>query len=250
MNKNNINIKGFIVSLAFIYNFLVIIYRTSFYEINQETQFYWMICDYTADTLYIVDIIFNFHTGFLEEGVLQTDPIRLRHHYMNTTRFYADCLCLLPLDILYLSFGFKSIFRVFRLVKAYKWFAFIESTERHIAFPNFFRLTILLTYLLVLFHWNACFSNLLSDYLSKDLFLSKEPINNNTKLVNKYLKEIYSSIKILTLVTTVPNPNTFYDYLYAIFQITLAIFTFAWIMGNMSNIINNLSNASKDFQCK
>ena len=44
----------------------------------------------------------------------QTDSTKLRQHYMNSTTFYVDCLCLLPLDFLYLSLGFKSILRIFR----------------------------------------------------------------------------------------------------------------------------------------
>jgi cyclic nucleotide gated channel alpha 3 len=75
---------GFVVSLAFLYNFWVMIYRFSFNEINSKNKVYWFTFDYFADLLYICDILFNFRTGFLEEGVLQTDPIRLRHHYMNS----------------------------------------------------------------------------------------------------------------------------------------------------------------------
>ena len=57
------------------------IYRFSFNEINAKNKLYWFIFDYFADLLYALDIIFNFRTGYLEEGVLQTDPMRLRHHY-------------------------------------------------------------------------------------------------------------------------------------------------------------------------
>jgi hypothetical protein len=95
--------------MAFLYNFWVIIYRFSFNEINPKNKnyFYWLTFDYFADFLYLCDIVFKFRTGFLEEGiyhifnsyifvvlnnnlvsykkgVLQTDPIRLRHHYMNS----------------------------------------------------------------------------------------------------------------------------------------------------------------------
>ena len=245
------------MSLAFLYNLWVIIYRFSFSEINQETQFMWMMCDYTADTLYIIDILFNFHTGFLEEGVLQTDPIRIRHHYMNTTRFYIDCLCLLPLDILYLSFGFQSIFRCFRLVKVYKLMALLERTERHFSYPNVFQSFVLIKYLFFVFHWNTCITHLMSKYLSQDLFLnSKMNINNHesnhsnlTQPANQYLIEFYSSIKLMTLVTAVPNPTTNQDYIYSISQLIVAIILFAYIMGHVGHIVNNLSNARKEFQC-
>uniref|UniRef100_A0A1S4MLC8 Ion transport domain-containing protein n=2 Tax=Pediculus humanus subsp. corporis TaxID=121224 RepID=A0A1S4MLC8_PEDHC len=103
-----------IVSLAFLYNFWVIIYRFAFQEINRETIVLWFCLDYMSDLLYLIDIVFHFRTGYLEDGVLQTDAAKLRNHYMNSTTFYIDCLCLLPLDFLYLSIGFNSILRTFR----------------------------------------------------------------------------------------------------------------------------------------
>ncbi len=160
--------------MAFLYNFWVIIYRYSFNEINSNNKLYWFTFDYFADFLYVCDIMFNFRTGFLEEGVLQTDPIRLRHHYMNTTRFYVDCLCLMPLDILYLSIGYNSMLRCFRLVKIYRFWTFLDRTERHTNFPNLFRTVVMLHYLFAIFHWNACLSYFLSQYLSTDLMSSRK----------------------------------------------------------------------------
>lgn len=145
-----------IISLAFLYNFWVIIFRFSFYELTAENFLLWFIFDYTCDFLYLMDIMFNFRTAYLEEGVLQTDPIKLKHYYMNTTRFYIDCLCLMPLDFLYLSIGFKSIVRLFRLVKIYRFWAFLDRTERHTNYPNLFRSLVMIHYLLAIFHWNAC----------------------------------------------------------------------------------------------
>ena len=80
---------------------------------------------------------------------------------MNSTTFYVDCLCLLPLDFLYLSLGYKSILRIFRLVKVYQFWAFMDRTERHTNYPNLFRFFSLIHYLLVAFHWNACVFHLL-----------------------------------------------------------------------------------------
>ena len=145
-----------IISLAFLYNFWIIIFRFSFHELTHTNLLIWFICDYSCDFLYLMDIMFNFRTAYLEEGVLQTDPIKLRHYYMNTTRFYIDCLCLLPLDFLYLSIGFKSIVRLFRLVKIYRFWTFLDRTERHTNYPNLFRTIVMIHYLLAIFHWNAC----------------------------------------------------------------------------------------------
>ena len=281
-------IKGFIVSLAFLYNFWVLIYRYSFNEINSKNKIYWFTFDYLVDFLYVCDILFSFRTGFLEEGVLQTDPVRLRHHYMNTTRFYVDCLCLLPLDILYLSIGYNSILRCFRLVKIYRFWTFLDRTERHTNFPNVFRTVVMLHYLFAIFHWNACITYFLSRFLSDDLMSKQHQLplyltssNNNNdnefkpytkpilidtnrikfnykpdgsfdeaELFNEYLKAFYISTKLLTMIHEIPNPKTSLDYLFAIFQLTFALLLFATIMGQVGYIVSNLGNARKEFQCK
>jgi len=147
---------SFIVSLAFLYNFWVIIYRTAFDEIQRSTVLIWFALDYFADFIYLMDILIHFRTGYLEDGVLQTETIKLRQHYMNTTTFYIDLLCLLPLDFLYLSLDFQSMLRVCRLVKIYRFWEFLDRTERHTNYPNMFRLCSLMHYLLVAFHWNSC----------------------------------------------------------------------------------------------
>ncbi len=62
----------------------------------------------------------------------------------------------MPLDFLYLSIGFKSIVRLFRLVKIYRFWTFLDRTERHTNYPNLFRTIVMIHYLLAIFHWNAC----------------------------------------------------------------------------------------------
>lgn len=89
-----------IVSLGFLYNFWVIIYRFSFEEITHETENIWLTIDSLADIVYLIDIGVHFRMAYLDEGVLQTDTKKLRQHYMNSTMFYIDCLCLLPADFL------------------------------------------------------------------------------------------------------------------------------------------------------
>ena len=60
-------------------------------------------------------LTFNF-SAYLEDGVLQTDSVKLRQHYMNSTTFYIDLLCLLPLDFLYLSLEFQVSLRMMVMV--------------------------------------------------------------------------------------------------------------------------------------
>ncbi|CAH8445770.1 unnamed protein product [Heterobilharzia americana] len=145
-----------VISIIFMYHLWVIIYRFAFNEINQHTVIFWLTLDYFADLLYIIDMTISIRTGFLEDGVMQFDGMKMRSHYLNSSRFYIDCLSLLPLDFLYLSIGFKSILRIFRLCKVYKFWQFMDRAERHANYPNLMRSTKLLLYYLTFLHWNAC----------------------------------------------------------------------------------------------
>ncbi|KAL0281531.1 UNVERIFIED_CONTAM: hypothetical protein PYX00_002489 [Menopon gallinae] len=239
-----------IVSLAFLYNFWVIIYRFAFQEINRETIVVWFCLDYMSDLLYLMDIVFHFRTGYLEDGVLQTDATKLRNHYMNSTTFYIDCLCLLPLDFLYLSIGFNSILRLFRLVKIYRFWAFMDRTERHTNYPNLFRSISLIHYLLVIFHWNGCLHHLIyknNGFGSKNWVFSD---NDNTDVVKQYLQSYYWCTLALTTIGDLPRPRSKSEYLYVIVQLLFGLMLFATVLGHVANIVTSVSAARKEFQAK
>ena len=173
---------------------------------------------------------------------------------MNTTRFYVDLLCPIPLDILYLSIGYHSILRIFRLVKIYKFFDYLERRERHVNYPNVFRTLVMLHYLFVLFHYNACFSYYISDRLSENFVNFNRRSNQSSGQMNdpfnKYLQVFYYTTKMMTMVGDLPQPVTNTDYVYGIGQLVLALLLFAVIMGHATYIVSSLGNARKDFQCK
>ena len=238
-----------VVSIAFIYNFWVIIYRFAFQEINSDNISVWFSLDYLADLLYVMDIAFHFRTGYLEDGVLQTDSVKLRIHYMNTTKFYIDCLCLLPLDFLYLSIGFYSILRCFRLVKVYRFWAFLDRTERHTNYPNVMRTLTLMHYLLALFHWNACLYYIVATRLERQSTTWDFP-KDNGDVFRQYLHALYWSTLTLTTVGNLPRPRTNGDYLFIIFELIFGLLLFATVLGHISNIVSCVSAARKDFQGK
>lgn len=240
--------------------------------IAANTILVWFCLDYFADFLYLMDIVFHFRTGYLEDGVLQTDSTKLRNHYMNSTTFYIDCLCLLPLDFLYLSIGFNSILRSFRLVKIYRfvtyllnclltmWFsdktqffccrfwAFMDRTERHTNYPNLFRSSSLIHYLLVIFHWNGCVFHII---LKNDGFGSKNWVysdSESTDNVKAYLQSYYWCTLALTTIGDLPRPRNKSEYVFVIFQLLFGLLLFATVMGHVANIVTSVSAARKEFQ--
>lgn len=240
-----------VVSVAFLYNFWAMIYRFAFQEINEDNVVGWFTFDYFADFLYVLDVIFHFRTGYLEEGVLQTESVKLRQHYMNSTTFYIDCLCLLPLDFLYLSIGFNSILRCFRLVKIYKFWAFLDRTERHTNYPNVFRGLSLIHYLLVIFHWNACFFHIISKnggFGSRDWFSPRDDGCNDVTC--DYLHAFYWSTLALSTIGDLPGPRTKGEYVFLVLELILGLLLFSAVLGHVANIVTNVSAARKEFQAK
>ncbi|XP_055620069.1 potassium/sodium hyperpolarization-activated cyclic nucleotide-gated channel 1 isoform X3 [Toxorhynchites rutilus septentrionalis] len=239
-----------VVSMAFLYNFWVIIYRFAFQEINGESIVMWFCLDYFSDFLYLVDILFHFRTGYLEDGVLQTDSTKLRQHYMNSTTFYIDCLCLLPLDFLYLSIGFNSILRSFRLVKIYRFWAFMDRTERHTNYPNLFRSTSLIHYLLVIFHWNGCLYHII---YKNNGFGSKNWVFHDSESADvskQYLQSYYWCTLALTTIGDLPRPRSKPEYVFVIAQLLFGLMLFATVLGHVANIVTSVSAARKEFQAK
>lgn len=191
----------------------------------------------------------HFRTGYLEEGVLQTHPSKLWHHYVNTTVFYVDCLCLLPLDFLYLSLGYQSIVRLIRLVKVYRFFDFIDKTERHTNYPNVVRLLILFHYVVLIFHWNACLVYSLRAHLPFHFENGTEVWHESDRFHN-YLYAYYVSCRALTLVESLPTPKNRdkVGFAFVIAELVFGLLLFASILGHISNIVSNISAARKEFQ--
>ena len=237
-----------VVSVAFLYNFWVIIYRFAFEEISRKNMALWFTLDYFADLLYILDIAFHFRTGYLEDGVLQTDGTKLRIHYMNSTMFYIDCLCLLPLDFLYLSIGFKSMLRCFRLVKIYRFWTFLDRTERHTNYPNVVRTITLLHYLFAIYHWNACLIYIVTQkFKTNELYLDR---SKTSDVLIVYLHSLYWSTLTLTTIGDLPKPEAKGEYIFVIVEFVLGLLLFASVLGHVANIVTSISAARKDFQGK
>ena len=234
-----------VVSMAFIYNFWVLIFRFAFREIDASTMHTWFIFDYSADFVYLCDIAFRFRSGYLVDGVLQTDSTKLRIHYMNSMTFYIDCLCLLPLDFLYLSIGFRSIFRCFRLVKIYRFWAFLDRTERHTNYPNLVRTVTLLHYLLAIYHWNACL--IYTVVRSERNTRWKFPADADDVLA-MYLHSLYWSTLTLTTIGEMPLPESKGEYAFVIFQFIFALLLFSSVLGHVANIVTAISAARRKFQ--
>lgn len=59
-----------ILNVCVLYNTWLIIARQSFEKLQTEYQHYWRVADSIADSVYFIDVVVQFRTGYLEQGTL------------------------------------------------------------------------------------------------------------------------------------------------------------------------------------
>ncbi|VDD80098.1 unnamed protein product [Mesocestoides corti] len=233
-----------IMCVACLYNMWTIPYRSAFDEVKRSTALIWFTMDYFADALYLADLLFGFRVAYLESGILQTHPRKIRQHYINSARFYLDCLCILPLDLLYISVGVRSILRLLRFVKVYKLIEYMKMFQRRTVHPNTFRTMGWCICVLTGIHWNACFYQCAMEFLSP-------PINSTVEPLERYLQSTYTSLLCLALRKPTAEVEAYRNrFLYAllIFEGLVGVTMLTMLIANANMIIANGHKTENEFQ--
>eukprot|EP00118_Oscarella_pearsei_P027633 m.311233 g.311233 ORF g.311233 m.311233 type:complete len:663 (+) comp62956_c0_seq1:83-2071(+) len=241
----------FLVTLALQYNLWVIIARACFSQLQSQYFPVWITLDYVCDGMYIIDMAFQFRTGYLEQGLPVKDFGKLRWHYIRTKGFWLDALSILPLDLFYIVAGTgATALRLNRLFKIHRMWLFFSKTESKISFPNVFRVTSLVLYIMICIHWNACIYFALSTAigLGSDRWVYPLPVGNWSNLSRKYIYSLYWSTQTLTTIGETPEPATDAEYAFVIFDFLVGVLIFATIVGNVGYTISNMNAARNEFQ--
>lgn len=103
--------------------------------------------------------------GFLENGIMVKDPIRLRKQYTSSIYFYIEIASVIPTDLLYFYFGINAPWLRFnRLLRYHRLTDFTERTEARTNVPNLFRVVKLISVIFIIYHWIGCFFYLMSRF--------------------------------------------------------------------------------------
>ncbi|KAM4629251.1 cyclic nucleotide-gated channel cone photoreceptor subunit alpha [Polymixia lowei] len=243
-----------VIAVPVFYNLMILVTRACFNELQNTYTKLWIVLDYTSDFIYYTDTFVRARTGYLEQGLLVKDNKKLRDKYRSTSQFKYDVISMIPTDLLFLKFGFNNPeFRFNRLCKISRLLEFFERTETRTSFPNMFRISNLVLYILVIIHWNAC----LFFGLSKTIgFGSDTWVYPNIshpehgRLVRKYIYSLYWSTLTLTTIGETPPPVKDVEYLFVIADFLAGVLIFASIVGNVGAMISNMNASRADFQAK
>ncbi|XP_031554711.1 cyclic nucleotide-gated olfactory channel-like isoform X2 [Actinia tenebrosa] len=247
-----------VVTAAVLYNIWTIILRTAFSQLNKDLFIMWIVLDYTCDIIYVGDVIASMRTGFLEEGILQTNNRKIRKHYFRSASFYLDAASIIPLDFLYIFVGLNPAVRLNRIIKFHRFWHFLDRTESRTTLPNVIRIASLVHFILMIIHWNACIYFMVSQAIGfgTDSWVypgtqaQMGPNSTYNSLSRQYIYSFYWSTLTLTTIGEVTPPQTTVEYVIVTFDYLIGVLLFATIVGNVGNIITNLNATRLDFQNK
>ncbi|KAF4803915.1 cyclic nucleotide-gated cation channel alpha-4-like protein [Turdus rufiventris] len=236
--------------LPILYNWVVLILRCCFPEVQEAHAGLWQALDGLSDALYLLDIAVHCHTGFLEDGILVTDISRARRRYLGSWTFPWDVMAMLPTELLCLLPGVPRVpgvpaARANRCLRVPRLFEAFDRCETRTGWPNVFRMAKLMLYLLLGIHWHGCLYFALSAHLG----LGVDPwvCPSSTRPLRRYLHSFYFSTLVLTTVGDTPAPQREEELLFLTAGFLLAVLGFATITGSISTVIVNLSSASTAF---
>ncbi|KAK6642143.1 hypothetical protein RUM44_013866 [Polyplax serrata] len=197
------------VTMCVLYNLWTLIVRQSFPELQRAASAFWYSGDGFTDVVFVCDIVVQFRTGYLEQGLMVYDSKKLASHYLKSRAFILDLLALSPLDFLQFNVGVNPILRFPRFLKIYRIYSYYYMVESRTVYPNLWRVVNLIHILLILAHWFGCFYYLLSEAegFQGDWVYPYRPGDYAT-LTRKYLGSLYWSTLTLTTIGDLPTPET------------------------------------------
>ncbi|XP_026641167.1 cGMP-gated cation channel alpha-1 [Microtus ochrogaster] len=242
------------ITLPVMYNWTMIIARACFDELQSDYLEYWLIFDYVSDIIYVVDMFVRTRTGYLEQGLLVKDKVKLIEKYKANLQFKLDVLSMIPTDLLYFKMGWNyPEIRLNRLLRISRMFEFFQRTETRTNYPNIFRISNLVMYIVIIIHWNACVYYSISKAIGfgNDTWVYPD-VNDPEfgRLARKYVYSLYWSTLTLTTIGETPPPVLDSEYVFVVVDFLIGVLIFATIVGNIGSMISNMNAARAEFQAR
>ncbi|NXP43413.1 CNG3 protein, partial [Heliornis fulica] len=247
----------FCITMPVMYNWTMIIARACFDELQHDYLAVWFIIDYISDAIYVADMFVRTRTGkysYLEQGLLVKEEEKLREKYKTSFQFKLDFLSIIPTDLLYFKLGLNyPELRINRLLRVARMFEFFQRTETRTNYPNIFRISNLVMYIVIIIHWNACVYYSISKAIG---FGADTWVYPNTsdpefaRLTRKYVYSLYWSTLTLTTIGETPPPVRDSEYFFVVVDFLVGVLIFATIVGNVGSMISNMNAARAEFQAR
>ncbi|XP_030559460.1 cyclic nucleotide-gated cation channel beta-1 [Drosophila novamexicana] len=234
-----------VVSLSFLYNAWVIPLRASFPFQTKENTNIWLACDFCADIIYLLDVVFFKHrVMYLFEGFWVKNKNLTRKNYMRKLQFKLDLLALLPLELFYLKYGTGAVWLRFpRFFKIQSFWEVFRLLDRVISSPHFVRVAKTLTYMLYMIHITAALYYAYSDYQglgqNRWVFSGKG---------HPYVRCFAFATKTATSIGKNPKPERQGEYVFMTVAWLMGVFVFALLIGQIRDIISTATRNRHEYR--
>ncbi|XP_019382185.1 PREDICTED: cGMP-gated cation channel alpha-1 [Gavialis gangeticus] len=244
----------FCITMPVMYNWTMIIARACFDELQNDNLTMWFLLDYSSDIIYLADMFVRTRTGYLEQGLLVREENKLRDKYKASLQFKLDFFSVVPTDLLYFKLGLNyPELRLNRLLRVGRMFEFFQRTETRTNYPNIFRISNLVMYIVIIIHWNACVYYSISKAIGfgADTWVYPDTSDPEfARLIRKYVYSLYWSTLTLTTIGETPPPVKDSEYFFVVADFLVGVLIFATIVGNVGSMISNMNAARAEFQAR
>lgn len=242
----------FLVMISYMYNVTVIPLRAVFPYQTPENTVYWLGFDYLCDLIYILDmVVFKTRLRFANNGIVETDFLKTKRHYLGKWVFKLDLLSLLPLDLFYLlpsvSISGRSVWlRLPRMLKIQTFWEFYERCDQAAkSSAHAIRIVKTMTYMVYLIHIETCGYYAVSEY---------EGIGTNRWVYqgqgNAYVRCFYLATKTATSIGNNPKPTNELEYLFMTAYWLSGVFVFALLIGQIRDIVEAAGQVQDSYRKK
>ncbi|XP_041366402.1 potassium voltage-gated channel subfamily H member 7-like [Gigantopelta aegis] len=227
-----------------------------------------VIVDLVVDIMFIVDILINFRTTFVQNGEVMSDQQQIAFNYIKGW-FVIDTIAAIPFDLLLFGSGTSDTMTVTGILKTARLLRLLRVIRRIEQFAEYGAAVLLL--LMVSFtligHWLACIfyaiANMEREHLHAHVSwlddladkMKKPYYANDTTsgptIRSKYITALYFTFTSLTSIgfgNVAPNTNA--EKIFSIFAMMLGSLLSAAIFGNVSSIMLRVYQGTDEYREK
>ena len=199
---------------------------------TSENRIYWWILDYTADLIYVLDMLWvKPRIVFVKNGLSEINRKEMAMNYVRKSEFRYDLGSLAPFDILYLipQMHFNALLRFPRLVKINVFWEFFDRMDQAARSGYMIRIVRTVIYMIFLIHLETCGYYWVSAY--EGLRLNEWTYDGRGVA---YIRCIYLATKTATSIGNNPKPVNELEYFFMTVYWLSGVFVFAMLIGQVT----------------
>ncbi|KAM4540093.1 potassium/sodium hyperpolarization-activated cyclic nucleotide-gated channel 2 isoform 1-T3 [Odontesthes bonariensis] len=265
-----------VMLLLMMSNLVILPWGITFFE-DQNTR-PWITFNVLSDTLFLMDLIFNFRTGiFSEDSHVILDPKEIRRQYLRTW-FLVDFISSIPVDYIFLVVDLESlhdstdvyrtaralrivrftkILSLLRLLRLSRLIRYIHQWEEicHMTYDlasAVVRIVNLIGMMLLLCHWDGCMTfmvPMLQDF-PPECWVSKNNMVNSTWHL-QYSYSLFMAMSHMLCIGYGANPpEGISDVWLTMASMVIGATCYAMFLGHATNLVQSLDASHRQYQEK